>query len=409
MLFLPGSMRTQAQDTSESPLTLHGITLYGVIDIGLQYETHGATLSDYFPGGGNALIQKNSHAAVVGATPSNLGLSKIGVQGKEPLFADWSGVLQLETYFNPQSGNLSDGLKSLVLNNGKPLQEQSTGVDTSVGGQPFSIAYAGLSSQTYGTWTFGRQLALMAEGILKYDPLAASQAFSVIGYSGVAAGGGDTQDRRLDQLLKYFNSYHGVHFGAEYRFNGSTGRAGTSWEVQVGADRAGASVDAFFGKSRDAIAVNSLSAAQVTELPTLGFSPDKSLAATISDNTVAGAMASYTFSRATAFLGYEHIRYANPSVPLSAGYLDEGGYVLAFVNNSAYTRNRNLQIYWTGVKYKVLALDLYAAFYGYHQSGFAEGGAPMWLSTTFWAAMGCKACHRATWRTGRHSDVVQAR
>lgn len=364
--------QTAASGTDTS-LTFHGITLYGLVDIGLQYETHGATLSDFFPAGGNALIQKNSYKSVFGGTPNNLSQSRLGLQGKEPLVGDWSGVFRVETFFNPQSGNLSDGLKSLTLNNGKALTEQSTGVDTSVAGQLFTIAYAGVSSPTYGTITFGRQLALMADGISKYDPLAASQAFSVIGYSGTAAGAGDTEDRRLDQSLKYFNTYRGIHLGAQYRFNGSNGAAATAWELQLGVEHGGASLDAFAAKVADAVAANSLSAAQVAELPTLGYSSSNSLAATISDNTMFSLMGSYALGTATIFAGYEHIKYANPTTPLQAGYLDEGGYILAFVNNTAYTRNKNLQVYWTGVKYTVRALDLYAAYYGYHQANFATG------------------------------------
>jgi len=389
LLSLMGLARAQtAQSGADTSLTSHGITLYGLVDIGLQYETHGATLSDFFPAGGNGLIQKNSYKSVLGGTPNNLSQSRIGLQGKEPLVADWSGVFRVETYFNPQSGNLSDGLKSLTLNNGKALTDQSTGVDTSVAGQLFAIAYAGVSSATYGTVTFGRQLGLMADGISKYDPLAASQAFSVIGYSGTAAGAGDTEDRRLDQSLKYFNTYQGIHFGAQYRFNGSNGAAATAWELQLGIEHAGASLDAFAAKVRDAVAASSLSAAQVTELPKLGYASSNSLAATISDNTMFALMGSYPLAAATLFAGYEHIKYANPTTPLQAGYLDEGGYILAFVNNTAYTRNKNLQVYWTGVKYTVRALDLYAAYYGYHQANFATGALAGCSSTASAACSG---------------------
>jgi len=41
-----------------------------------------------------------------------------------------------------------------------------------------------LSSRTFGTLTFGRQNTLLADAIAKYDPQAASQAFSLIGLSG---------------------------------------------------------------------------------------------------------------------------------------------------------------------------------------------------------------------------------
>ena len=39
----------------------------------------------------------------------------------------------------------------------------------------------------------------------------------------------------------------------------------------------------------------------------------------------------------------------------------------------------------------------------------AAGGAPMWLSITFWVPVGYKTSRRATWRTGRRSGDVRAR
>ncbi len=369
----PVAMAQTKPQEADSSLTWHGITLYGLIDLGLQYENHGATYSDFFPAGGNGLIQKNSYKSVTGITPNNFSQSRIGLQGKEPLLQDWSAVFRLETYFNPQSGNLSDALKSLALNNGKPVTAQSTGVDSSIAGQPFEIAYVGVSSPRFGTLTFGRQLALMADGIGKYDPLVASNAFSVIGFSGTAAGAGDTEDRRYDQSLKYLYTMGNWRAGLQYKFNGSNGEAATAFEAQIGVDLGPASIDGFYAKVRDAVAAGSLSAAQVAELPTLGYSSSNSVTGTISDNTAFALMGSYALPSATLYAGYEHLRFANPATPLAAGYSDEGGYILAFVNNTAYTHNKNMQIYWTGVKYTVDTLDLYAAYYGYHQAAFAAG------------------------------------
>ena len=39
--------------TADDSLTWHDITLFGVIDIGLQYENHGAPFSDSHPAGSN--------------------------------------------------------------------------------------------------------------------------------------------------------------------------------------------------------------------------------------------------------------------------------------------------------------------------------------------------------------------
>ena len=397
----------QTKPAEDSSLTLHGITIYGIVDLGLQYETHGATYSDFFPAGGNDLLQKNSNKSVTGITPNNFSQSRVGLQGKEPLLQDWSGVFRLETYFNPQAGNLSDALKSLTLNNGKAPAAQSTGVDSSVAGQPFQIAYVGLSSPRFGTLTFGRQLALMGDGIGKYDPLYTSQAFSVIGYSGAAAGAGDTEDRRYDQSVKYLYTMGSWRAGLQYKFNGSTGEAATAFEAQIGVDLGPASIDGFYAKVRDAISAGSLSAAQVQQLPTLGYSSSNSITGTVSDNTAFALMGSYVLSPATLFAGYEHIRFANPATPLAAGYSDEGGYILAFVNNTAYKHNKNMQIYWTGVKYTMSTVDLYAAYYGYHQAAYAAGDLAGCSSTASGACSGelTAFSFAADWRLSKRFDV----
>src|SRR5580658_9677397 len=267
-LLAAGAAQAQGSPTStDDSLTWKGVTLYGIVDIGLQYQTHGTPVSDYFPAGTAEPIQKNSNNSVTGLTPSNLSQSRIGLAGNEPLVGDWAGVFRLETFFNPQSGDISDGLKSLVLNNGKALAYQTTNVDTSVAGQLFAgAAYVGFSSPTYGSLTFGRHPTPLADGIAKYDPAGASQAFSLIGFSGTTAGGGDTEDRRLDQSLKYTAKYDWLHLGALYQFSGSSGTTNTAAQVTAGADFAGASIDGYYAKKYDAVSVSALSATQVSGL-----------------------------------------------------------------------------------------------------------------------------------------------
>jgi predicted porin len=368
---------------ADDSLTWHGVTLYGIVDIGLQYQNHGTPISDYFPAGSAEPIQKNSNKSVLGFTPNNLSQSRVGLSGKEALVDDWSAVFRLETFFNPQSGNISDALKSLTLNNGRALANQNTGVDSSVAGQAFQQLYAGFSSKTFGTVTFGRQNTVMADGIAKYDPMGASQAFSLIGFSGTAAGGGDTEDRRLDSSLKYVGVYGPAHLAAEYKFNGSHGSAATAFEAQLGAEYAGASVDAYYVEVKDAIGAASLSAGQVGDLqvaPLAGlYSVSNSLAGTISDNTTYSLMAMYNFGAPKIYGGYEHIQYANPSTPLAAGYVDEGGYILAFVNvqsgaDSTFAKDKDVQIYWAGAKYAFTErFEMTAAYYGYKQNSYATG------------------------------------
>jgi len=361
---------------ADQSLTWHGITLYGIIDVGIQDQTHGAPISDYFPGGSSDIVQKNSNHSINGVTPSNLSQSRIGLQGNEPIYGDWSGVFKLETFFNPQSGDISDGLKSLVQNNGKSAASgtQNTNLDTSVAGQAFQQSFAGFSSKTFGTITFGRQNTVLADGIAKYDPNYASQAFSLIGLSGTTAGGGDTEDRRLDDSLKYVANYEGlVHFGAIYKFNQSTGAAGSAFQVTLGADYAGLSIDAYYSKVRDAISASSLSAAQVGDLAGLNLSINQTLSATVSDNTAWAFMGLYDMGALKFFAGFEHIQYANPETPLTAG-VTFASYTFGFVSNTAYPTDKEMQVFWGGVRYTVIPdLDLVLAGYGYHQNSYGTG------------------------------------
>ena len=53
LLAATGVAEAQSTGATAAPvddrLTFHGITLYGTVDIGLQSQTHGAPISDYYP------------------------------------------------------------------------------------------------------------------------------------------------------------------------------------------------------------------------------------------------------------------------------------------------------------------------------------------------------------------------
>jgi predicted porin len=359
----------------DDALTWHGITLYGVVDIGLQYDTHSAPFTPYRPAASGNIVRPNSRQSVTGLTPSNMGQSRVGLQGIEALNDDWSAVFQVEAFFNPQSGELADSLKSLAVNNGRTLTTQNVAVDGSSAGQAFQTAFVGLKSPRFGTITFGRQAALVLEGTIKYDPNYNASAFGLLGASNTYSGAGSQQNNRLDSTAKYYVKFGDpLHFAALYKFNGSNGSANTAFQADIGGEYAGASVDAYYSKVNSAITATSLTAAQVAKLPALGYSVSNSLAATISDNTAYALMALYKIDPLKFFAGYEHIKYANPTTPLSAGFNDIGGYVLAFVTNNAYNNSKTVQVYWTGVRYSVIPqLDLTAAYYGYRQNAYGTG------------------------------------
>jgi predicted porin len=395
LALVAGSGTTFAQTLSQTSLpepvedgglTWKGITLYGIIDAAVQYETHGAPFNDYWFAGGTDIVQKNSNNSVSGIVSNGLSQSRVGLQGSEPLhFLDFSGVFKLETFFNPASGNLSNALKSVTQNNGRSAADQSANIDSSIAGQIFQQSFVGISSPTYGTITFGRQNSTLADLFAKYDPQQLSYAFSLIGLSGTPAGGGDTQDRRLDDSLKYSAKlFDIVHFGVIYKFQNSSaesyatagsGEAFTATQVSLGAEYAGASLDVFYSRVKDAVSVSALTSAQVTGLPVLGYALDNSLSGTVSDNDSFGIMGSYAFGPATFYGAYQHITYMNPSIALAPGFDDIGGYTLAYVNNTAYAdADKILQVYWGGVRYALNEnLTAAIAYYGEKQNAYATG------------------------------------
>src|SRR6202034_2345285 len=107
--------------TGDDSLTWQGITLYGVIDIGVQYDTHSAPFTPYRPSASGNIVRQNSRQPILGLTPSNMGQSRLGLQGLEALNNEVAVRFQLESFFNPQSGEIANALKSLAANNGLPL------------------------------------------------------------------------------------------------------------------------------------------------------------------------------------------------------------------------------------------------------------------------------------------------
>lgn len=357
-----------AAKADDGSLTWHGITLYGVYDIGVGHLDHGAKLSSYYGAGLPFVIAKFSNQDITSIAPNGLSQSKLGVSGVEPLTDDLSAVFKLETGFQSTSLHLTNGPKSLILNNGVPLQDQTNASDTSRGGQiAQGAAYGGLASKTFGAVTFGRQTSLLSDNFPKYDPQAQSQAFSPIGSSGFAAGGGATESARFDGAAKY--AYANGPFRLAYLHNFKTNNyTGVADEADVGGDWKGLAVDLTYIHVSDAVTLASLSAAQNTAHP-------GTLAGTVSDNTSYSVEARYSFGKAKAFLGYESIELANPNHPLTAGFSGEGGYVVSVVNNTAYTVHRKEIVEWVGLRYPLIdKLEVTGAYYRYDQNSYKGNG-----------------------------------
>jgi predicted porin len=360
-----------AQPTDDS-LTWYGVTLYGTVDVGYTYATRSVPLNDYFTTGEEYLIQKNSNRKISTISENAMSQSKVGLRGIHEFTPGWSGLFKLETAFNPLSGEVTDALHSMTQNNGIALANQNSNADSSRAGQPFQSAYAGISSPAYGTLTIGFQNSLLLDNVLKYDPLAGSYAFSVIGFSGAAGGSGDTEDARLENSVKYVNQVDWFRVGAQYQSGAGTPAQGNASEFELGGDYQGLSVDATYVNKHGAISSTALTAAQVATLPSHNISTDNALSGTVSDNWTASLDASYVYRAARLSVGYEDIHFRKPSQPLPIGAATIGGYVLGAVNNTAYNAHERIQeVIWAGVKTTITSrFDVTVAWYEYIQNHY---------------------------------------
>ncbi|OIQ71876.1 outer membrane porin protein precursor [mine drainage metagenome] len=415
---LPYKAAVKAKAPESDDMCWHGICLYGNMDMGLNYQNHGAPLSPMAVGPLDYLVSKNSNGSYFGAGPNQLSTSFIGLRGKQEIADNLYAVFNLQTQFDPASGTVANGVGSVYQNNGLALTQTNAFSDSSKAGQMFNgAAYFGISSPTYGTLTMGRQSALTSDLVTNYDPLGGPNAWSVLTYQGANGGGGDTEDRVYDNSFEYRVNVGPVRFAVETQLrNGGNSGTGNAFEGDVGFDYMGLSMDFTGGKIYDAVSSGPLSAAQIGAVTAANIGCSLGcVAGVISDNTVFQVAAKYVIGPWKFYGGYEHIQYTNPDNPL-AGVPNGtmafmmGGYNIAFANNSFFGSDKVLQSFWAGVKYAVTpTLDVMGSYYGYRQNSFmSPAGNPTGTCTTS-ISPACSGSMDAVslamdWRFARHFD-----
>jgi predicted porin len=365
------------------PLTWNGITVYGTIDAGVTWASHGAPFNGTSAVGVDYLIQKYSNRSRWALAPNGLTNSNIGIKGKEPLAAGWDFIFDLQAGFDPYSLQLSNGPHSVVQNAGVPLTSQNSGSDSSRAGQFYnSVGYLGVSSP-YGTLTVFRQNSLTLDAVFAYDPMGASYAFSPIGWQGITCGAGDTEDCRFSTAVKYRVNIGQFRVAALWQFGGyDLNNAATgSYKLQIGGDIANLaggtlSLDAIGSYVQNAVALALAGNTLPALLPQIAT-------ATLSDDSSVMLVGKYINGPVKLFAGYEFIQYAPPSNRFApgTGFTNiAGDFVCAAcsaingtnINNTAFDAgDKFFHVFWTGVKYSVTDnLDVTGAYYHYDQPAF---------------------------------------
>ena len=391
-----------AKPVESDDLCWHGVCLYGNFDMGVDWIQHSAPFNSMAGGPLLYVVGSNSQLpSYAGVAVNQFSTSFIGLRGKQEIGDQLYAVFNLQTLFNPASGNNANGIGSLVQNNGLSAAPQlgllANGYgDSSKAGSMFNnVAYFGVSSPIWGTFTMGRQSALSSDLVVNYDALSGSNAWSLITFEGATGGGGVTENRIYDNSYEYRLNVGPVRFAAEVQApNGGNSGTGLAYQGDIGFDYLGFSMDFLGGHEKDAVSSSPLNTTQVNQLTSNqtgsavnlgtgvaligpGYAIPCSLgcvSSVISDNTVFSVGAKYVLGPWKFYGGYEHITFKDPSTPLLPGAFIQGGYNIGFVNNNRYLTNRNQDIFWAGVKYSVTpTFDVIGAYYGARQGFFFVG------------------------------------
>ncbi|GMG89938.1 porin [Cupriavidus metallidurans] len=231
------------------PATAHAdgsITLYGVVDAGVEYLTHVPNSA----GGSSSVVRLSA---------GNLSTSRWGLRGSEDLGGGLKAIFTLENGFDLDTGNANQA--------GRLFGRQ---------------AFVGLQNQ-YGSLTLGRHQTVLYDFSLTYDPMAIATRYSVLMHDKWMSG-------RADNSLKLTGKLGAVYYGLFYStgYDSKAGgeipgdyKAGRNWSAAAGYDAGPLSARVVYDEVRGS---------------TVATDDNRERRASIG--------ASYNFGRGRAFAGY---------------------------------------------------------------------------------------------------------
>ena len=296
MLFAANGAYAQSSNGSS-------VELYGILDAAIGNVEYSLAADPNFPATVNPLTATSVkvNQSTTGMFNGGIQPSRWGIRGTEDLGGGLKAIFNLDSYFNLQSGTLSNAAASLA--NNTSATSGTVSAASSVNGQLFNDqAWVGLSDDTYGTLTFGRQWSEFGEVFKTYDAVQDAQLFSPLGFSGAYAGGGLTELKRQDSSIKYAGKFGDFNVGLMAKLGGQAGSssAGSAYGVDVGYEANGFGIQAAYQQSTDTLhGGNSL---QVGEIKVTNY-----------DTTSYLVAAKYAFGDAKIVAGYESYELKAPS------------------------------------------------------------------------------------------------
>jgi predicted porin len=175
------------------------VTLYGIVDNGLAYQSSSTSLGS--TSGGHSVVKM---------TPGVWAGSRFGLKGAEDLGGGTKAIFQLESGFN-----------------------SGTGAQQYTNAMFGRLAYVGVTNPTYGTFTAGRQYASYYQLLSPYSPTT-----WITGFYGAHPGDIDGLDTiyRANNTLEYTSpKLYGVTVSGSYSLGGVAGSVnqGSTWATAI--------------------------------------------------------------------------------------------------------------------------------------------------------------------------------
>ncbi len=357
------ALSAAAMTTSIAAHSGNNIELYGVLDVGIANVEHSLGFDPYHPVGVIPYANATGTSSTTGMFNGGLSDSRWGVRGSESITNDLKASFVLESAFNVPSGRTSNAAASMANNTARG---PNMSADSAISGQLFSRqSWVGLESNSLGQISFGRHQSFFLDNIAEFDPMLGSQIFSPIGFSGTYGGGGNTEDSRVDNSIRYKNRFGNFRIGALYKLGGIAGNTDAQNAFQFNSvyELGDLALVAGYQKFNDAF-----SASNGASIGTLSV--------TANDTTAYMLGLKYGMGPATIRLGYEREQFTNPSNPSADAITNLFGFpVSGSVNVTPFKLQKNLDVYWGGLNYDVTgALTLSAAYYQVNQNDYSGTG-----------------------------------
>jgi len=173
------------------------VTLYGIVDNGIGYQSSATTLGS--TSGGHSLVKM---------TTGVFAADRLGFKGVEDLGGGTQAIFTLEQGFSAATG-----------------AESTTGLGFS------RLAYVGLTNQTYGTFTAGREYSAYYTLLQPFSPEPRLTGFYAAHPGDI--DGTDTDFHENNALVYTSPNFYGLTVSGEYALGGVAGsfNAGSSWSA----------------------------------------------------------------------------------------------------------------------------------------------------------------------------------